>query len=300
MRKAAVFLVLITGLIFLNGCAGKQLLLTHEITFDCKYYSLQSAQCLNKTQMLKQLEPYSVIFIGDHHSEDALHQNIASLITALAQSKITVKLANEWFYPEDDKILDAFSNGSIGEEEFLKQIEWKKRLKYYNYSSFKPIYEAVKSSNGQLYGINLSKQARKKISDQNLSAMDQNERVLNDGLDLNVTSHRNFIMPFFSHCHAPKPNESLEECRRRMYRVQVAWDTKMALESYKLSKQLNKNEKLIVLAGSIHIENKLGIPLRFARLGNVPTLSIIPVTKETKEVTNGVGDYLLFYQPKKD
>lgn len=300
MRKMALLLALVTSLVFLNGCAKRKLSLTHEIRPDCVYYSLQSAQCLNKKQMLKQLEPYSVIFIGDHHSEDGLHQNIASLITALARSGVTVKLANEWFYPEDETVLEQFSAGSIDEEEFLKQIQWEKRLKYYSYSSFKPIYEAVKIGNGQLHGINLSKKARKKISGQNISAMDQNERIFNEGLDLNVTSHRNFIMPFFSHCHAPKPNESLKECRERMYRVQVAWDTKMALESYKLSKLLSQNEKLILLAGSLHIENKLGIPLRFARLGNVPTLSIIPVNKETTEIENGIGDYLLFYQPKKD
>ena len=299
MQNFSAAIVLLLVLLFLSACQNKPFAITHEIKADCEYYSMKSAQCLDQVQMLKQIEPYRVIFIGDHHPQDALHHKIASLITALSDKGITVHLANEWFYPEDEKVLENFSNNTIDEKEFLKQIEWDKRLKYYQYGSFRPMYEAVKRGDGRLYGINLTKQARKKISDQNLSAMDQNERVFNEGLDLDVTPHKNFIMPFFSHCHAPKPDESTQECRKRMYRIQVAWDSKMALESYKLAQRLKHDEKLIVFAGALHIENKLGIPLRFSRLSTIPTLSIIPRDSQTKEIPNGLSDYLLFYQQKR-
>ncbi len=300
MSNLPALLLLTITFLFLSGCQNRPLTITHEIKPECEYYSLKSAQCLDETQMLKQLEPYKVIFIGDHHPQDALHHKIASLITAFSNKGTTVHLANEWFYPEDKKVLEQFSADKIDETTFLKQIQWDKRLKYYKYDSFKPMYEAVKRGNGRLYGINLTKQARKKISDQNLSAMDQNEYLFNGGLDLNISAHRQFIMPFFSHCHAPKPNESLQECRERMYRVQVAWDSKMAMESHKLAQRLQDNEKLIVFAGALHIENGLGIPMRFSRLNTVPTISIIPVDSQTKEAANGSGDYLLLYPQKQE
>ncbi len=300
MSNLPALLLLTITFLFLSGCQNRPLTITHEIKPECEYYSLKSAQCLDETQMLKQLEPYKVIFIGDHHPQDALHHKIASLITAFSNKGTTVHLANEWFYPEDKKVLEQFSADKIDETTFLKQIQWDKRLKYYKYDSFKPMYEAVKRGNGRLYGINLTKQARKKISDQNLSAMDQNEYLFNGGLDLNISAHRQFIMPFFSHCHAPRPNESLQECRERMYRVQVAWDSKMAMESHKLAQRLQDNEKLIVFAGALHIENGLGIPMRFSRLNTVPTISIIPVDSQTKEAANGSGDYLLLYPQKQE
>jgi uncharacterized iron-regulated protein len=300
MQKLSAAIALLHILLFFNACQNRPLAIIHKIKADCEYYSMKSAQCLDKEQMLTQIEPYKVIFIGDHHPQDSLHSKIASLITALSAKGITVHLANEWFYPEDAEVLKQFSDNTIDEETFLKQIQWGKRLRYYKYDSFKPMYEAVKRGGGKLYGINLSKQARTKISDQNLSAMDHNERVFNKGLDLDVTPHRNLIMPFFSHCHAPKSDESLQECRERMYRVQVAWDTKMALESYKLAQKLKRNEKLIIFAGAMHIENELGIPLRFSRLSPMPTLSIIPLNAQTKETINGLGDYLLFYQEKRE
>ncbi len=300
MSNLPALLLLTITFLFLSGCQNRPLTITHEIKPECEYYSLKSAQCLDETQMLKQLEPYKVIFIGDHHPQDALHHKIASLITAFSNKGTTVHLANEWFYPEDKKVLEQFSADKIDETTFLKQIQWDKRLKYYKYDSFKPMYEAVKRGNGRLYGINLTKQARKKISDQNLSAMNQNEYLFNGELDLNISAHRQFIMPFFSHCHAPKPNESLQECRERMYRVQVAWDSKMAMESHKLAQRLQDNEKLIVFAGALHIENGLGIPMRFSRLNTVPTISIIPVDSQTKEAANGSGDYLLLYPQKQE
>jgi len=298
MKKIFTLIIFFFTLLFLSACDSKQPSLSHVLKPDCQYYSLQAAQCLDEQELLKRVEPYQVIFIGDHHSEDNLHKNIASLIASLSQHGFTIHLANEWFYPSDTKVLDAFSRKDINETEFLKQIEWEKRLKFYSYDSFKPMYEAIRDHGGRLYGINLSKVQQKKISDQNLSAMSKEERSFNESLDLEVTPHKKLVMPYLTHCHAPKKNESLQACIKRMYRVQVAWDSKMALESYKLARDLKKDEKLLVFAGAMHIKEHLGIPLRFARLSNLATLTILPTDRQTHEVNNGYGDYLLFYQEK--
>ncbi len=283
-------------LLFFTACSTKETKLKHSIKNECQVYSLKSAQCLSPKELVQQLEPYQIIFIGDHHNEDDLHLKVAKLIKNLSNSGVKVLFASEWFYPEDEKILTAFAHKKLNEKEFLKKIEWEKRLKYNKYSSFKPMYETIRETGGELYGINMPKIARKKISDQNLSAMSKKELSFNQGLDINVSAHKELIMPFLSHCHAPKKGESLQKCKERMYRVQVAWDSKMAEESFKLSQHLQKNEKLIVFAGAMHIETGLGIPLRFARLSNKPFVSIIPADESTKEVNNDSSDYLIFYE----
>jgi uncharacterized iron-regulated protein len=297
MYKALSFILL---LLFFSACSTPQTGIKHKLTSTCDYYSLQKAQCQTQAQVVKALEPYKVIFIGDHHNEDNLHKKVAVLIKSLAKSGVKVHLANEWFYPEDASILARFSKGKIDEEKFQKEIHWKERLKRNKYESFSPMYQAIRETKGELHGINLCKKARKKISEQNLTAMTEQERNFNDSLDLDVYPHKELIMPFLSHCHAPKKNESLQACTQRMYRVQVAWDSKMALESYKLSKQLKENEKLLVFAGSMHIETRLGIPLRFARLSDLPSLSIIPMSEQTTTADNDTGDLILFYKPKKE
>ena len=295
MRRVLSFFTLLYIILGFSACHNKVVPLTHILPLDCEYYSLQSAQCKSLSQMPSQLEPYKVIFIGDHHTEKDLHENVAKLITQLSNSGVKVHLANEWFYPSDKKVLHAYTSNDINETEFVKQLEWKKRLKYYPYNSFKPMYQAIKDTQGLLHGINLSKDERKKISDQNLTAMSQEERNFNDSLDLNISAHQGMVLPFLSHCHAPKKDESLEACTKRMYQVQVAWDTKMAKEAYKLSLRLKEDEKLIVFAGAMHIERALGIPLRFARLSTLPTTTILPQKMKKKQVKHGLGQYLILY-----
>ena len=287
-------------LLFLTACSTKESVIKHTLKAGCEFYSLKTALCLDKKELTETLAPYQIIFIGDHHTEDDMHLKVAQLITALSDSGVKVHLANEWFYPSDQKTLDKFVNNDLNETEFLKKIQWKKRLKFNKYASFKPMYQAIKHSHGQLHGINLSKEERKKISTQNLSKMGQDERQFNNSLDLKVMPHKELIMPFLSHCHAPKKEESIQQCKERMYRVQVAWDSKMALETYKLSQELKTDEKLIVFAGSMHIETGLGIPLRFARLSKQPFVTIIPFDEKTEEIDNDTGDIILLYKAKEE
>jgi len=284
-------------LLFLfSACSTQQVTsITHKVDSSCDYYNLKTAQCQNTKEVVKALDPYKIIFIGDHHNQDDLHQNVAELIKMLAQNGVKVHLANEWFYPQDAAVLNKFASSDINETEFQKEIQWKKRLKHNKYESFSPMYNAIRSTKGELHGINISKKERKKISEQNLSSMSKDALAFNNSLDLNVLPHRELILPFLSHCHAPKKGEDLQECTERMYRVQVAWDSKMALETYTLSKELKDNEKLLVFAGAMHVETGLGIPLRFARLSNLPTVSIIPANRKTIRVNNDTGDFILFY-----
>ncbi len=213
-------------LLFFTACSTKETNLKHLIKSQCEVYSLKSAQCLSQQELVQRLEPYQIIFIGDHHNEDDMHLHVANLIKKLSNTGVKVLFASEWFYPEDKKVLTAFAHKELNEKELLKKIEWEKRLKYNKYSSFKPMYEAIRETGGELYGINMPKIARKKISEQNLSAMSTEEFLFNQGLDINISVHKELIMPFLSHCHAPKKGESLQACQKRMYRVQVAWDSK--------------------------------------------------------------------------
>lgn len=292
MYKITIFSLF--ALLFSACSQTPQTPIKHTVKKGCDYYSLKTAKCIDKVSIVKELQPYKVIMIGDHHPEDDLHKNIAKLITDLSKDGCKVILANEWFYPSDRELLKKFESKKIDENEFVKELKWSKRFKRHKYESFAPMYRAIRDNDGELYGVNMSKKFRKKISDQNLSAMSEDELKFNNSLDLDVAPHRDLVLPFLSHCHAPKKDETLKECIQRMYRVQVAWDSIMAQESYKLSKELKENEKLIVFAGSMHIENKLGIPLRFARKSSLHVATIIPSTQTS--INNGLGDFIIYYE----
>ena len=87
-----------------------------------------------------------------------------------------------------------------------------------------------------------------------------------------------------------------------MYRVQVAWDTKMAKESAKLAKRVLKTDKdkLIVFAGAFHLSNSIGITLRFARESNIPYTTLLPKRKTSNYLLHGEADFLYLYRQEKE
>ena len=294
MKKLSVF----AGLLLLfAGCADKSAsALSYRVQPSCTYYSLQRAECLDKEAFIGVTEPYKVIFVGDHHSSANAHKVVIELIEELSRRGYKILLANEWFSPSDNALLEQYVDGRL-DANVSKALGWKKRAGY-DLGLYKPLYDSVIANHGRLCGINMDRELKKMVSDQNLSAMSDKERAFYDELDLNVTAHKEMLSPFFSHCHSLKKGESQAQCRERMYRVQVAWDTMMGEESAKLSETLDANEKLIVFVGAMHLESGLGVNMRFARASDEPFITILPMPKDSeqkKEVEADLGSSDLLY-----
>jgi uncharacterized iron-regulated protein len=262
----------------------------------CKeFYDLKSEMCYNTDIFINRLEPYKVIFIGDYHDSADLHVKVAKIIKALGKRGYKIHLANEWFSPKQNDILYKFTNSKIDADTFKKEIKWENIG--YDFKSYAPIYEAIKEINGSMYGINLTKDERKMISDENLTAMSSDERAFYNSLDLNTTSHKKLLEHYFKHCHKKRADEDTLTCKRRIYRVMVAWDSKMALESYKLSKKVLKTpkDKLIVFAGAFHLQSHLGINMRFSRLSDILHVTLLPQQKPQEPLDLGYSDFIVLY-----
>ena len=298
MRYVLLFSMI---LLFFSGCAEKHPApLMHQAACESGIYSVKSAQCLEHETLIERLAPYPVIFLGDHHSSKEVHDFGADLIRGLHKAGYTVHLANEWFTPKDDDLLAQYAAKKFDDGNFTKKTGWKKRMSY-DFSLFAPMYHAVQESEGFLYGINLSKEERKRISKEALSDMSEEERTFFESLDTNVSAHRQMLSPFFGHCHSPKKGESAARCSERMYRVQVAWDTKMGHQSALLAERVltGPEDKLIVFIGSMHLYEGLGANLRYARLCNIPSITILPEVASKPGYEHGTADYFYIYTPEK-
>ena len=287
--------VLGATLLMLGGCARPPEVPKHRS--DCPpggVYSMQRAQCIDNTTLLQMLEPYPVVFIGDLHDNLELHRFVAGLIDALHGAGYRVHLANEWFTPADDALLEEYAAGGIKDADFVEKIGWKEKAGY-DFELFSPIYHAVQRDGGGLYGINLDREFRQKISDANVTAMTPEERRFYEGLDMNVSAHRQMLAPYLDHC-AHAANRSM--CSERMYRVQVAWDAMMARESARLVRKVltDEKQKLLVFAGAFHFAYGLGINMRFARELNLPPMTLLPVARNLAEgYPVGAAELLYLY-----
>jgi len=294
--KSIISLLTILVLL-LTGCTEPNVPLEHRLPSSCTIYDMKQARCIDDRELVKRLAPYRVVFVGDHHAQSDLHQKLAKFITRLDRAGRHVSLANEWFTPEDDSLLEQYANGSF-RGDFPQAVEWKKKAGY-AFDSYAPMYNAIRKAHGGLYGINLSHESRKRISDANRSVMTRKEKDFYNSLDLNVAAHRQMLASFFAHCHSPRMGEDATSCSERMYRVQVAWDSYMAKESAALANRVQhrRSDLLMVFAGSMHFSYGLGINARFARLSREPFVTIKPIPIGTDTADVGEADFLLFYEP---
>ncbi len=285
-------------LLFISGCATQTSTpLSHKVDSRCTYYALDAGMCIDEAQFLDRVSPYKVIFVGDHHDSLHAHKVMLTLIEGLSERGYKISLANEWFTPEENSLLEDFSEGKL-DTNASKALGWKKRVGY-DYNLMQVIYDAVIKEHGKLYGINMDKKFKTLISDQNLTGMSVDQSAFYKRLDLNVTAHQQLLKPYFEHCHSHKKAENTKMCSERMYRVQVAWDSMMGEESAKLAKRLGKDEKLIVFIGAMHLEGKLGVNLRFTRESNIPSITILPYQKDEKsviDIDHGSSDLIYFHK----
>lgn len=289
-----------TAILFLFlGCSNKNLELTHNLEKKEGTYSIKQAKNINMQELVKEIEHYPVIFVGDHHDIEKTHKFFEDFLKELNKKGYKLNLANEWFTPEHDNILKEYTDEKIDTTTLKEKRQWDKFTKY-KWEYVAPLYETVKKNGGRLYGMNISKETREKISLKEFDKMSQEEKDFYNNLDLDISAHQQLVLPFLEHCNK-MPQKTSEACEERMYRVQVTWDTYMAENVARIAKEVVKTpkDKLLVFAGAMHIEQNLGIPLRFSRLSNLPFISIsnekIEKDKDLKINTNK-SDIVYIYE----
>lgn len=298
-----LLIAFIATIFLFTGCAEKVAPLTYNLEKKEDIYSIKQAKSISIQELVKEVEHYPVIFVGDHHNTEKTHKFFENFLKELDKQGYKLNLANEWFNPEHDELLQAYTDGKIDSKTLKEKREWDKFTKY-KWEYVEPLYEVVKQNDGRLYGMNISKENRTKISLKEFDKMSQEEKDFYNNLDLNVTAHRQLVLPFLTHCNK-MPQKTSEPCEERMYRVQVTWDTYMAQNVAKIAKQVIKSpkDKLLVFAGAMHIEQNLGIPLRFARLSNLPYITIsnekIEKDKDLKIDINK-SDIVYIYEEKEE
>jgi len=125
-----MFLITLPFLLLLAGCAQPTSApLEHKVSSSCLYYSQQRAECLTKEQFMQTLKPYKVIFVGDHHDSMASRSVLLEIIEEMDDAGEHIVLANEWFTPEDDALLQRYVQGDL-DANTSKALGWKKRVGY--------------------------------------------------------------------------------------------------------------------------------------------------------------------------
>lgn len=284
-----------------------------ERIFDTKRRSFLPAE-INRLMHNKALDQ-RVVCIGEVHNDGLQHYAEYSILQAVHKRRgaagLTVGL--EMFYRQHQPILDeyVFGKGTLAslKEDTKWDKTWGHKMAYYA-----KIFQYAKANGIRLCGLNVPQPVVQVVRQLGLEHIPEDlRRRLPAVVDLSNVAHReDFLatMRYFSRFHGGGSNGGgiPEEALERLYEAQTLWDEYMA-ESAVQVLEANAGSRMIVLAGTNHIQNRYGVPDRITRrLGGQPVFTILPVSVEFDALTSlpkigdgesfspKVGDWMYFIE----
>ena len=197
----------------------------------------------------------------------------------------------EMFQRPFQKQIDRYMNGECGEDEFLKTTEYRQRWGY-DWDLYRPIVEFSRRNRIPLAGLNAPWELTSRISKVTYAGLTDDEKKQLGPIDFNVKEHRDYWFDRISKMHGD--DKATNEQKERSYQVMATWDEYMAASVVQFQQE-RKLRRLVVLAGSGHIDRGFGIPQRAVKRtgGKVATIGIEYDGAIDSTVKSPVTDYVI-------
>jgi len=206
------------------------------------------------SRLVKELLNYQVIYVGEVHDSEEIHEIQLKVLKSLHQRYKKVILAMEMFQQPYQEFLDKFVEGEIDEEEMLKGTKYKR-----TWGMKKELYQKLWNY-AQKWGIRII-------------ALNVPFKLLKEVREKGIEKVRSVYLPPRI-VYPPKEYKEflLGELKRHkkgdeksFLGVQTAWDNAMA---YKILKTLllYPDYKVIVIIGKGHLYKGYGVPYVLKKL----------------------------------
>jgi uncharacterized iron-regulated protein len=235
-------------------------------------YAAKEEQPLSFGTMIDRLQEADLVCIGETHDSDLNHRVQLQIIKALFARDDRLGVGMEMFQRPYQEALDRYSRGTLGEEDFLKATEYRQRWGF-AWSLYRPITDFCRRNGVPLAALNAPKELTSRISRVGYVGLNEDERRQLGPIDFQVAKHRDYWYERLAAMHGQKDAPS--EQKERSYQVMTTWDDYMASSAARFQQE-RRLRRLVILAGSGHIERGFGIPERTSKRtgGKVLTIGI--------------------------
>jgi uncharacterized iron-regulated protein len=214
-----------------------------------------------------------VFIIGEAHDNYQCHTWQRDFIEALYKKYPNIIVGFEFFWREDNPVLEQWRKGQITEDEVIKKTGWYERGSQ-NYGYTRLVMEIIKKYRIKTIGLNVPRSILRTVSRKGFEQLTAEEKKLFPTLNIPNPEHEYFIKSIFGTIAAQVPLWF-----KNIYAAQTCWDVVMA-ESMReiLAKKEYKGYKGVIIAGSNHVAYKLGIPFRYQKAApKAKITTIVPV-----------------------
>lgn len=214
-----------------------------------------------------------VFIIGEAHDNYQCHTWQRDFIEALHKKYPKIIVGFEFFWRDDNPILEQWRQGLITEDEVIKKTGWYERGAQ-NYGYTRLVMDILKKHRIKTIGLNVPRTILRTVSRKGFDQLSAEEKKLFPTLNIPNPEHEYFIKSIFGTFAAQVPMWFTN-----IYAAQKCWDVVMA-ESMRefLAKKEYNGYKGVIIAGSNHVAYKLGIPFRYQKAApKAKITTIVPV-----------------------
>jgi uncharacterized iron-regulated protein len=225
-------------------------------------------------QLLDRLLDADIVCIGESHDSELQHRVQLQVIKGLHAFDDRLGVGLEMFQRPFQNALDRYVAGEIDGSEFLKASEYQNRWGY-DWSLYQPIVEFSRKNKLPVAALNASKELTARISKGGFAGLNDDEKKQLGPIDFQLKEHRDYWYERLAKMHGNAVKRTPEE-KERSYQVMTVWDDYMAASAAAFQQERGLR-RMVILAGSGHIDRGFGIPMRTARRtgGKVLTVKIV-------------------------
>ena len=254
-------------------------------------YSAKEKREISFGELTDRLLETDTICVGESHDSDLHHRIQLQIIQSLFVRDPRLGIGMEMFQRPFQVWLDGYLDGTMkSEERFLKMTDYPTRWGY-EWSMYRPIVDFCRANGVPVAALNVATELKNRISKVGHAKLTDDEKKELGDVDFDVKAHRDYFIDLLAKMHG---KDATAEQKERSYQVMTVWDEYMADSAAKFQKERGIR-RMVILAGSGHIERGFGIPDRMTKRtgGKTATIKIEvggDLEKLTKEPTT---DYLI-------
>jgi uncharacterized iron-regulated protein len=237
---------------------------------------LPDGELISFHQLLSDLEPSSVIFMGETHDQIEHHHSQVRILQGLIEKNRDVVVGMEMFERFQQPILDHWTEGRLTEEELLKEVKWETTWGM-DYNLYKGILDEAKTRRLRVLCLNIERELVRRVGQQGIAGLSPEDRAKLPEMDLSDKAHRHYMASIYK-SHQAGSAKDFES----FYQAQCLWDEAMAETLSRFLHSAEGREKtVLVIVGSGHVAFDFGIPKRLYRRN--PILYKTIILKEWKK-----------------
>lgn len=253
MRLAHFSLLVLAAAVGVTGCATS----AHRCSLWLDVYD---GEPVAYADMLDDLAGVRVVYLGERHTIDRHHALQLQIVNDLIARGRPLVLALEQMEAQYQPTLDEYNRGALAFGGLAQQTDWAKR--WSNYEDYRPIIEAAHAAGAPILALNAKAETVRQVGRQGLDALPPETRAeLPAEFNLDDAMYEQHLAQIMM-VHAMMP----EKMMRTAFEAQVTRDETMAdrLCTF-LASDAGRDRVAVVLCGSGHVQQGMGIPSRVRR-----------------------------------